>query len=181
VVVVVALSRFGSLGLFTGDSVLEHPLTSSPHNNVVGTQRDIGRKDSTLDHDHTQDTGKKDNTLDHDHTQDTGGNSVGIVCSIVILSKLTSHSYDMPNKAVASPQITRANHPSLHSPKLCHLFCYFINPRGFLQNIPWPHQSTNLTPERAASHMKVTHPPYWFQLIGMLEKWKQSNDCNDSG
>ena len=37
-----------------GDGVLEHPLTSSPHNNVVGTQRDTGRKDSTLDHDHTQ-------------------------------------------------------------------------------------------------------------------------------
>ena len=35
----------------------------------------------------------------------------------------------------------------------------------FLQSTTWPHQSTEMTLERAASHIEVTCPPYLFQLL----------------
>jgi len=40
----------------------------------------------------------------------------------------------------------------------------FLCPKGFLQSIMWRHQSTTRPLERAASHIKVTHPPCLFRL-----------------
>ena len=59
---------------------------------------------------------------------------------------------------------------SLHS--ICFInpsifFCSFslLSSRGFLQSTAQPHQSTELALERAASHIKETHPPTLSRLL----------------
>ena len=42
--------------------------------------------------------------------------------------------------------------------------CFFFGPRGFLRSTTRPHQSTARPLERAANHIKVTHPPCLFRL-----------------
>ena len=44
------------------------------------------------------------------------------------------------------------------------LFQFILNPREFLQSTMQQHKSTEMTLERADSHIKVTHPPSLFRL-----------------
>jgi len=62
--------------------------------------------------------------------------------------------------------------PAIHTQLAYHYIQYalstlsfsFVSPRGFLQSAAWPHQSTKMVLERAASHIKVTRPPRLFWL-----------------
>ena len=47
---------------------------------------------------------------------------------------------------------------------LFFFFFFFLSPKRNLQSTARPHQSTARPLERAASHIKVTHPPCLFQL-----------------
>jgi len=54
---------------------------------------------------------------------------------------------------------------SLHSIGFINSFWFFfLSPKRVLQSTAWPHQSTARPLERAASHIKVTHPPCLFRL-----------------
>jgi len=55
-------------------------------------------------------------------------------------------------------------------------FFLLLSPRGFLQSTVQPHQSTKMALERAASHIKVTHPPCLFQL----PPWKNVKQINST-
>jgi len=48
---------------------------------------------------------------------------------------------------------------SLHSIMLSS-----FSPKGFLQSTLWPHQSTEMTLEKAITNIKVRHPLCLFQL-----------------
>jgi len=47
---------------------------------------------------------------------------------------------------------------------LHELFQFILSPIEFLQSTMQQHKSTEMTLERAASHIKVTHPPSLFRL-----------------
>ena len=51
------------------------------------------------------------------------------------------------------------------------------SPRGFLQSTMWPHQSTEMALERAASHIKMTSLPCLFQLPPSLGPRPKQPQC----
>jgi len=59
---------------------------------------------------------------------------------------------------------------SLHSISFINSFVFFfylfflLSPKRILQSTAQPHQNTSRPLERAANHIKVTHPPCLFQL-----------------